>query len=136
MIRIGGHSWEEAPDGVYLAKCTKVDSDYKFMQNRKVALYFTLIDGDYIGSRARMFFPKRRPELAKQMGSEFGPKSKLFNTIHMLNPASVGQGKIAVEIDIEDLFLGNIYEITVEKRGKGKNSNAIVVSIEHPPVPF
>ncbi|MBI4006562.1 MAG: hypothetical protein HY356_07815 [Gammaproteobacteria bacterium] len=136
-IRMGGKTFEETPTGNHLAKCTKVDLNWTFMNNEKACLYFTVIEGPHTGSRARAFLPKRSKELAKETGSEFGPNSKFFSLIKKLFPEHTGNGNEIVEIDPVELFLGKIFEIEVEQRA-GKNdeskSTAIVIDINHPQV--
>jgi len=134
LLRIGGEVWQEAPSGKYTAKCTKVDPDWRFMNNRKLALYFTVIEGEFSGARARYFFPKRSRDLAIQTGSDFGPKSKLFQVIKKLFPGILApDGKVS-PLDPCELFLKKVFEITVELR-KGRNrestGNAIVIDISH-----
>ena len=132
FLRVGGTDWMEAPPGRHIARCTKVDPDFKFKDNRKLVIYFT-IRGPVSGLRARLFYPKRPATLAQETGSDFGIRSKLFKDLARLFPQLVGTGIDMVEIDPVMLFLGQDFEIEVEQR-QGKKAevpSAIVVRIEH-----
>jgi len=139
LLRIGGIAWKEAPSGEYEARCTKVDVDWQFMGNRKLALYFTITEGHYAGYRARAFFAKREKELAEKTGADFGPRSNLYKLIKRISPKILCGDSITTFVDPNDLFFGKFFQITVELRnGKDNDSpkNAIVIDISHPDVGF
>lgn len=129
FLRVGGHVWEETPPGKYVAECSKVDPEFRFMNNRKLALYFIVVEGKHTGKRARLFYNKMDGALAVQVGTDFGLYSKFFQDIQRLFPERVGDGSIPVEIDPVQLFEGKIFNITVALSGKKKQ--ATVKHIEH-----
>jgi hypothetical protein len=63
FFRVGGNTWEEAPEGEYIARCTKVDPNFG---GRKLAYYFTIIEGEHTGKRARLFYNKLSKEEAEE----------------------------------------------------------------------
>lgn len=137
LLLVGGPTWKEAPTGSHLARCTKVDPDWKFMGNRKVAIYFTVTEGEHEGTRARLFFAKRSTQIAEETGVDFGPGSKFFDVLQKLFPEVIGDGSKTVPIDPVELFLNRIFKITVECRlKKSGGDNAIVTEIDHPDVEF
>ena len=127
-VTVGGHTWEEAPDGEYIARCTKVDPEYRFMNNRKIAIYFTVIEGSQIGKRAILFYNKRSSKDTEELGTDFGPMSKFCTDIKRLFPEVIGDGTIPVEIDPVNMFCDEIFKIVV-KRSKKEQAN--VIKIEH-----
>ena len=127
-VTVGGHTWEESPDGEYIARCTKVDPEYRFMNNRKIAIYFTVIEGFQLGKRAILFYNKRSSKDVEEFGIDFGPMSKFCTDIKRLFHEVIGDGSIPVEIDPVNLFYDKIFKIVV-KRSKKEQAN--VIQIEH-----
>ena len=127
-VTVGGHTWDEAPDGEYIARCTKVDPEYRFMNNRKIAIYFTIIEGSQSGKRAILFYNKRSSKDVEELGSDFGPMSKFCTDIKRLFLEVIGDGSIPVEIDPVHLFYEENFKIVVKRSKKGQ---AIVKQIEH-----
>ena len=128
LLRVGGETWEEASDGEYVARCTKVDPDYRMIHNRKVAIYFTVMEGSEAGKRARRFYNKKSQKEADESGSDFGAKSKFCVDMQRLFESIIGDGSIPIEIDPVELFLNQEFEITVKQSSKG---DAMVIDIKH-----
>ncbi len=126
FFHVGGSVWYEVPDGVYIAKCTKVITDF---YGHKLVYYFTIIEGEHSGKTARLIYQKLSREQAKLRGTEFGNKSKLFQDLKKLFPDIVGDGSVSVELDLVGLFYGETFVITTEIRGEKKL--AIIQNIEH-----
>ena len=139
MIRLGGQIWEEVPSGEYIARCTKVDPDWRLGNTRKLTLYFTITEGQFTGARARLFFARRYEAFAKDTGADFGHQPKLFSTVMQLFPEELNTDALTSIIDPIDLFFGKIFQITVElKNSKNTESpiNAVITNISHPDVGF
>lgn len=128
LLRVGGNKWEEANEGEYVARCSKIDSDYKFMQNRKLAIYFVIVKGPESGKRAILFYNKLSQADADEKGTDFGVKSKLFTDVKKLFPDTIGDGTDVNEINSEDLFLYKEFRIKVKR---SNNDQAIVTDINH-----
>jgi len=127
-VTVGGHIWEEAPAGEYVARCTKVDVEYRYLNNRKIAVYFTIVEGAHSGKRAVLYYNKRSEKEAEETGSEFGPMSKFCTDIKKLFYEVIGDGSIPVEIDPVNLFLDEVFKINVTQSKKGQST---VTQIEH-----
>ena len=128
MLRVGGNKYDEAPDGEYIARCTKIDLDYKYMRNRKLAIYFTIVEGPESGKRAILYYNKLSEVDAEIKGTDFGTQSKAFADIKKLFPDFIGDGTDVTEIDFEDLFFNKEFRIKVERSDNGQ---AIVIDIDH-----
>ena len=126
FLRVGGNKWEEAPDGEYIARCTKIIPDF---YGRKTVLYFVITEGEHAGNRSRLFYHKLPKSEAERLGTDFGAKSKLFDHLRKLYSDRIGDGTEPVELDFNKLFLDEVFKITTELRGKEQQS--IVQSIEH-----
>ena len=128
LLRVGGNKWKEAGSGEYIALCTKIDPDYQYKKNRKLAIYFVIIGGNEIGSRAILYYNKHSQVGAEKRKTDFGVKSKFFADIKKLFPKIVGDGFHPVEIDLDDLFGNKTFRIKVER---SKNGQATVIDIDH-----
>jgi len=128
LLRVGGNKWKEADSGDYIALCTKIDPDYQYKKNHKLAIYFVIIEGDEIGSRAILYYNKLSQVEAEKGKTDFGAKSKFFTDIKKLFPEIGGDGSSPVEIDLDDLFGNETFRIKVERSDKGQ---ATVIDIDH-----
>ena len=128
FLTVGGTIWKEAPDGEYIARCTKVDPEYGENIYRKLAIYFTIIEGQESGKRARLFYNKKSQEETDESGSDFGLKSKFYTDMKRLFESIIGDGSIPIEIDPVELFLNTHFKITVKHSKKG---DAMVIIIDH-----
>ena len=120
----------QAPKGTYIAKCIHVDPNWTYLRNRKVALYFEIMEGVEKGKQARRFY-----NLQKYIdGYASGDKSKFRKDLKKLFPEHAEQP----DVEVKDLFVGVFFSIQViEKRSRdGSDINAIVENIERIEVGF
>jgi len=129
LLRVGGYKWEEVPDGKYYACCTRVDPEFGEGIFRKLAIYFTITEGEHAGKRARLFYNKLSEKEAKERDTDFTPYSKFYSDLKKLFPEIIGDGSIPIDIDPVNLFKDENFIITTELRGKEKQ--ATVQEIEH-----
>jgi len=131
LLRVGGPTWEETPDGEYYACCTKVDPEFGVGIYRKLVLYFTITEGAHTGKRARLFYNKLSIDEAKENGTDFGTYSKFYSDLKKMFPEVIGDGSNPIEIDPVKLFKDENFIITTELRGKKKQ--ATVQGIKYDP---
>ena len=113
----------QAPNGEYIAKCVHVEPNWKFLGNRKVAVYLEVSEGENEGKVARLFYPLRK---LHDDNYDIAPKSKLMKDIKRMFPEYFGKG----EIDPVELFQDKFFYIKVEKcMSKDGEFNSIVKEI-------
>ena len=129
VFSIGGDIWEEVPNGIHSAVCSKIIPDFKFRGIPKLMLYFTITEGIYRGDRARLSYNYNKDST----GPRFGSMSKFFKHAKILFPDLIGSGRERKEFNPVKLFKDKHFLITTELR-KGKDGDtpyAMVQDIKH-----
>lgn len=115
----------QAPEGSHTAKCVHVEPNWTYLWNRKVALYFEIVDGPHTGTVARRFYPLKK---LSDGTYEIAPKSKLMRDIAELFPDKLEKG----EVDPVELFDNKFFNIDViQKKSKKGEVNSIVSTLTH-----
>ena len=118
VFSVGGDIWEEVPDGIHSAVCSKVVTDFNYRGIQKLMLYFTITEDVYRGYRARLSYNYSKDST----GPTFGSRSKFFKHIKKLFPEFIGNGRERKEFDPVKLFKDKHFLITTELR-KGKDGD-------------
>jgi len=129
IFSVGGDIWDEVPDGIHSAVCSKVMTDFFCRWATKLMLYFIITEGKYCGYRARLAYNLNMDSTRPT----FGSRSKFMKDIKKLFPELIGNGRERKEFDPVKLFKDKHFLITTELR-KGKDGDtlyAMVQEIEH-----
>ena len=104
-IRVGKEK-PQAPAGKYIARCVHVESNWTFLKNRKIALYFEISESEHAGKTARRFYNLKK---LHDGSYEIAPKSKFLKDVRKLFPDESDKG----ELNPTDLFLDKFFDIEV-----------------------
>ena len=120
----------EAGPGVYQARCIEVDTECHFKGCPKIALNFEITEGEDIGKVAKMFF--NNP--GKNTG-EMGTQTKLYDVVNKLYLEKFNDEGEA-DLDLKDLFMDEIFTITVVEKKKARGGTTHIVEEIEPRLPF